>query len=75
MEAAELRQGLYLGDFQPELISPQPELPADAIEKGERFLEALGAFLETRSIRRRSSAKGGSPTRWSPDSRRLAPSA
>jgi alkylation response protein AidB-like acyl-CoA dehydrogenase len=39
-------KGLYLGDFQPELISPQPELPADAVEKGERFLAALRAFLE-----------------------------
>ena len=38
-------KALYLGDFQPELISPQPELPAEAIEKGERFLAALGAFL------------------------------
>jgi len=39
-------KGLYLGDFQPELISPQPELPAEAVEKGERFLAALRAFLE-----------------------------
>ena len=39
-------KGLYLGDFQPELISPQPELPADVVEKGERFLAALRAFLE-----------------------------
>ena len=38
-------KALYLGDFQPELISPQPELPAEAIEKGERFLAVLGAFL------------------------------
>jgi len=38
-------KGLYLGDFQPELISPQPVLPAEAVEKGERFLAALGAFL------------------------------
>jgi alkylation response protein AidB-like acyl-CoA dehydrogenase len=38
-------KGLYLGHFQPELISPQPDLPADAVEKGERFLSALGAFL------------------------------
>jgi alkylation response protein AidB-like acyl-CoA dehydrogenase len=38
-------KALYLGDFQPELISPQPELPAEAVEKGERFLAALGAFL------------------------------
>jgi alkylation response protein AidB-like acyl-CoA dehydrogenase len=38
-------KGLYLGDFQPELISPQPDLPVEAVEKGERFLAALGAFL------------------------------
>jgi alkylation response protein AidB-like acyl-CoA dehydrogenase len=39
-------KGLYLGSFQPELISPQPELPVEAVEKGERFLAALGAFLQ-----------------------------
>jgi len=39
-------KGLYLGDFHPELISPQPELPADAVEKGERFLATLRTFLE-----------------------------
>ena len=39
-------KGLYLGDFQPELISPQPELPAEAVEKGERFLATLGAYLQ-----------------------------
>jgi alkylation response protein AidB-like acyl-CoA dehydrogenase len=39
-------KGLYLGNFQPELISPQPEmLPAD-VEKGERFLAVLGTFLQ-----------------------------
>jgi hypothetical protein len=37
---------LYLGNFQPELISPQPDLPADAVENGERFLAAVGAFLQ-----------------------------
>jgi Acyl-CoA dehydrogenase, N-terminal domain len=37
---------LYLGHFRPELISPQPVLPAEAVEKGERFLADLGAFLE-----------------------------
>ena len=41
-------KGLYLGDFQPELISPQPAMPADAVEKGERFLAALGAYLRDR---------------------------
>ena len=39
-------KGLYLGNLQLELISPQPELPAEAVEKGERFLSALGKFLE-----------------------------
>jgi alkylation response protein AidB-like acyl-CoA dehydrogenase len=38
-------KGLYLGDFQPDLISPQPAMPADAVEKGERFLATLGAYL------------------------------
>ncbi|HXD64629.1 MAG TPA: acyl-CoA dehydrogenase family protein [Solirubrobacteraceae bacterium] len=39
-------KGLYLGSFQPELISPQPDLPAADVEKGERFLAALGRFLQ-----------------------------
>ena len=39
-------KGLYLGHFQPELISPQPDMPLDAVEKGERFLAVLRAFLE-----------------------------
>jgi len=39
-------KALYLGHFQPELIYPQPELPAEAVEKGERFLATLGAFLQ-----------------------------
>jgi alkylation response protein AidB-like acyl-CoA dehydrogenase len=39
-------KGLYLGNFQPELISPQPEMPVQAVQKGERFLAALGAFLQ-----------------------------
>ena len=39
-------KALYLGDFQPELISPQPDMPADSVEKGERFLEILGEFLQ-----------------------------
>jgi alkylation response protein AidB-like acyl-CoA dehydrogenase len=38
-------KGLYLGTFQPELISPQPDLPPDDVEKGERFLATLGRFL------------------------------
>jgi alkylation response protein AidB-like acyl-CoA dehydrogenase len=39
-------KALYLGHFQPDLISPQPDLPLDAVEKGERFLAVLRAFLE-----------------------------
>ena len=39
-------KGIYLGHFQPELISPQPDMPFDAVEKGERFLAVLRAFLE-----------------------------
>jgi alkylation response protein AidB-like acyl-CoA dehydrogenase len=38
-------KGLYLGNFQPELISPQPAMPPADVEKGERFLATLGAFL------------------------------
>ncbi len=56
-------KGLYLGNFQPELISPQPVLPPEAVEKGERFLAALGRSWRTTSIRRRSSATGRCPTR------------
>ncbi len=39
-------KSLYLGDFQPELISPQPDLPPDSVEKGERFLATLAEFIE-----------------------------
>jgi len=39
-------KGLYLGNFQPELISPQPDMPVEAVQKGERFLAELGAFLQ-----------------------------
>ncbi len=39
-------KALYLGHFQPDLISPQPDLPLDAVEKGERFLAVLRTFLE-----------------------------
>jgi alkylation response protein AidB-like acyl-CoA dehydrogenase len=39
-------KGLYLGNFQPDLISPQPDMPVQAVQKGERFLAALGAFLQ-----------------------------
>jgi alkylation response protein AidB-like acyl-CoA dehydrogenase len=41
-------KGLYLGHFQPELISPQPEMPAEAVERGELFLATLAAFLQAR---------------------------
>jgi alkylation response protein AidB-like acyl-CoA dehydrogenase len=41
-------KGLYLGSFQPELISPQPDLPVEAVERGERFLGVLGAFVRDR---------------------------
>jgi hypothetical protein len=36
---------LFLGDFQIDLIHPQPRLDAEAIEKGERFLAELQAVL------------------------------
>jgi alkylation response protein AidB-like acyl-CoA dehydrogenase len=39
-------KGLYLGNFQPELISPQPVLSAETVEKGERFLATIGEFLQ-----------------------------
>src|SRR3954453_13558562 len=36
---------LFLGNFRLDLIHPQPKLSAESIEKGERFLAALRAFL------------------------------
>ena len=36
---------LFLGNFELDLISPQPRLDADAVEKGEAFLERLREFL------------------------------
>ena len=39
---------LFLGNFQLDLIHPQPKLDAEAVEKGERFLTELRAFLEER---------------------------
>src|SRR3954469_12915782 len=36
---------LFLGNFRLDLIHPQPELDAAAVEKGERFLARLRAFL------------------------------
>ena len=49
-------KGLYLGDFQPDLISPQPEMPAEAVERGERFMATSARSCRARSIRRQSSA-------------------
>src|SRR5918998_4816557 len=37
---------LYLGNFRLDLIHPQPPVDPAAVEKGERFLERLRAFLE-----------------------------
>lgn len=36
---------LFLGNFRLDLIHPQPELDPVAVERGERFLERLRAFL------------------------------
>ena len=36
---------LFLGNFRLDLIHPQPKLPPEAVEKGERFLQRLRAFL------------------------------
>src|ERR687885_1196995 len=36
---------LFLGNFRLDLIHPQPKLSPEAVEKGERFLTALRAFL------------------------------
>jgi hypothetical protein len=36
---------LFLGDFRLDLIHPQPRLDAEAVEKGERFLDELKAVL------------------------------
>ena len=37
---------LFLGNFRLDLIHPQPALDPTAVEKGERFLHGLRAFLE-----------------------------
>src|SRR3569832_2182379 len=37
---------LYLGNFRLDLIHPQPQQDPAAVEKGERFLERMRAFLE-----------------------------
>ena len=36
---------LFMGDFRLDLISPQPRQSPEAVEKGERFLRELRAFL------------------------------
>jgi alkylation response protein AidB-like acyl-CoA dehydrogenase len=36
---------MYLGDFQLDLIHPQPQMDPDAVEDGEAFLVRLRAFL------------------------------
>ena len=40
-------KGLFMGDFRLDLVHPQPRLDATAVEKGERFLAELRAFLES----------------------------
>ena len=37
---------LFLGNLRLDLIHPQPELPAEAVEKGEAFLDTLRTFLK-----------------------------
>ncbi len=39
---------LFLGNLRLDLIHPQPELPADAVADGDRFLQRLRAFLTER---------------------------
>jgi hypothetical protein len=38
---------LFLGNFRLDLIHPQPRPDPEAVEKGERFLAQLRAFLES----------------------------
>jgi len=38
-------KGIFMGDFRLGLIHPQPKLDPDAVEKGDRFLEALRRVL------------------------------
>jgi len=53
---------LFLGNFRLELIHPQPEPDPAAVEKGERFLERLRAFLtdhvDPRQIEREAKIPG-----------------
>ena len=39
-------KGLFMGDYRLDLIHPQPKLDAEKVEKGERFLATLRAFLQ-----------------------------
>jgi alkylation response protein AidB-like acyl-CoA dehydrogenase len=39
---------LFMGSMRIDLIHPQPELPDDAVQQGERFLQRLRAFLTER---------------------------
>ncbi|GLW10495.1 acyl-CoA dehydrogenase [Microtetraspora sp. NBRC 13810] len=39
---------LFLGDFRLDLVHPAPRMPETQTRKGEEFLTALRAFLETR---------------------------
>ncbi len=41
-------RGMYLGDFQLDLIHPQPEVDPDRVREGEEFLRRLRAFLTER---------------------------
>jgi alkylation response protein AidB-like acyl-CoA dehydrogenase len=41
-------RGMYLGDFQLDLIHPQPQVDADRVREGEAFLGRLRAFLTER---------------------------
>jgi alkylation response protein AidB-like acyl-CoA dehydrogenase len=39
---------LFLGHLRLDLIHPQPQLPAEAVERGEAFLAELRSFLENK---------------------------
>jgi hypothetical protein len=41
-------RGMYLGDFQLDLIHPQPEVDPARVQEGEEFLKRLRAFLTER---------------------------
>jgi alkylation response protein AidB-like acyl-CoA dehydrogenase len=41
-------RGMYLGDFQLDLIHPQPKADAERVAEGEEFLKRLRAFLTER---------------------------